>query len=240
MAKFLDTEGISHHINQIIKNAEDKLILISPYLKIKDRYKELIKYKDKLKKDIRIIYGKQELQPEEINWLEPLEYVRTIFCKNLHAKCYMNENEALITSMNLYEFSQINNIEMGILISKEEDSELFKNINEEVQRLINSGEEMRGSIGIIPKETTKPYKKKFSKGKKGFCIRCGKEIKLNPKVPYCKDCYKKWEEYKDEGYEEKKGVCHICGKSNKSSLKKPVCLNCHRKYKDTLTFPLEV
>ena len=74
MAKFLDTEGISHHINQIIKNAEDKLILISPYLKIKDRYKELIKYKDKLKKDIRIIYGKQELQPEEINWLEPLEY----------------------------------------------------------------------------------------------------------------------------------------------------------------------
>ena len=30
--------------------------------------------------------------------------IQTLFRRNLHAKCYLNEKEALLTSMNLYEF----------------------------------------------------------------------------------------------------------------------------------------
>ena len=47
-----------------------------------------------------------------------LEYVQSVFCKNLHAKCYLNESTCIISSLNLYEFSQVNNNEMGVLIEK--------------------------------------------------------------------------------------------------------------------------
>lgn len=63
MAKLLETTGVSHHLLQLIDNANEKLILVSPYLKLNDRLKQSLEDKDRLKKDIRIVYGKNELHP---------------------------------------------------------------------------------------------------------------------------------------------------------------------------------
>jgi hypothetical protein len=38
-------------------------------LKLNDRMKALLADKNRLKIDVRIVYGKSELHPEEINWL---------------------------------------------------------------------------------------------------------------------------------------------------------------------------
>ncbi|MDD5580278.1 MAG: hypothetical protein PHY16_13480 [Methylobacter sp.] len=95
---------------------------------------------------MRIVYGKSELQPEEINWLKELTYIRTSFCKNLHAKCYLNEELCIITSLNLYEFSQINNNEMGVLIRRTDDTDLYKEAYEEAQRIIRISDEVRISL----------------------------------------------------------------------------------------------
>lgn len=152
MAKFLNTSATNYFLEELIKNAKDRLILISPFLKLNDRMKELLADKNRLKIDVRIVYGKSELQPEEINWLKELTYVRTSFCKNLHAKCYMNEELAIITSLNLYEFSQINNNEMGVLIRREEDAELYKDAYEEAQRIIRISEEVRISLERVTTE----------------------------------------------------------------------------------------
>ena len=72
-----------------------------------------------------------------------LTYIRTSFCKNLHAKCYMNENMCIVTSLNLYEFSQVNNNEMGILIQRSEDGQLHKDAYDEAQRIIRISDEVR-------------------------------------------------------------------------------------------------
>lgn len=102
MAKFLNTSATNYFLEELIKSAKDRLILISPFLKLNDRVKELLEDKNRLKLDVRVVYGKNELQPEEINWLRELSFVRTSFCKNLHAKCYLNEESCIITSLNLY------------------------------------------------------------------------------------------------------------------------------------------
>lgn len=143
MAKFLNTSATNYFLEELIKDAKDRLILISPFLKLNDRMKELLEDKNRLKIDVRIVYGKSELQPEEINWLKELDYIRTSFCKNLHAKCYMNEEKCIITSLNLYEFSQINNNEMSILVLRDEDAEVYKDAYEEAQRIIRISEEVR-------------------------------------------------------------------------------------------------
>ena len=86
MAKFLNTSATNYFLEEMIKEAHDRLILISPFLKLNDRMKELLADKNRLKIDVRIVYGKSELQPHEIEWLRGLTYIRTSFCKNLHAQ----------------------------------------------------------------------------------------------------------------------------------------------------------
>jgi phosphatidylserine/phosphatidylglycerophosphate/cardiolipin synthase-like enzyme len=149
MAKFLNTSATNYFLEELIKGASERLVLISPFLKINDRIKELLEDKNRLKIDIRLVYGKNELQPEEINWLKELSFIRTSFCKNLHAKCYLNESNCIITSLNLYEFSQINNNEMGVMVSRTEDSTLYQDAYEEVQRIIRISDEVRMSLERI-------------------------------------------------------------------------------------------
>ncbi len=132
------------------------MILISPFLKLNDRMKELLADKNRLKIDVRIVYGKSELQPQEIEWLRGLTYIRTSFCKNLHAKCYMNEEMCIITSLNLYEFSQVNNNEMGILIQRSDDGQLYKDAYEEAQRIIRISDEVRISLERVASSDPEP------------------------------------------------------------------------------------
>lgn len=156
MAKFLSTTGTNYHLEELIKGASDRLILISPFLKLNDRMKELLADKNRLKIDVRIVYGKSELQPQEIEWLRGLTYIRTSFCKNLHAKCYMNEEMCIITSLNLYEFSQVNNNEMGILIQRSDDGQLYKDAYEEAQRIIRISDEVRISLERVASSDPEP------------------------------------------------------------------------------------
>lgn len=149
MAKFLNTSATNYFLEELIKDAKDRLVLISPFLKLNDRIKELLADKNRLKIDVRIVYGKSELQPEEISWLNDLTYIRTSFCKKLHAKCYINESFCIVTSLNLYEFSQVNNNEMGVLFNRTDDPELYRDAYEEAQRIIRISEEVRISLERI-------------------------------------------------------------------------------------------
>ena len=152
MAIFLNTSATNFYLEELIKDARERVILISPYLKLNDRIKELLEDKDRLKIDIRIIYGKSELQPAEIEWLRALTYVRTSFCKNLHAKCYLSEDICIITSLNLYEFSQVNNNEMGVLLRRSEDETMYSDAYDEAQRIIRISDEVKISVETIQAE----------------------------------------------------------------------------------------
>ncbi len=165
MAKFLNTSATNYYLEELIKNASDRLILISPFLKLNDRIKELLEDKDRLKIDVRIVYGKSELQPEEINWLKELSFVRTSFCKNLHAKCYMNESSCIISSLNLYEFSQVNNNEMGVFMTRDDDPQMYRDAYEEAQRIIRISDEVRISMEKV--ETTVVEEKVEQKSTEG-------------------------------------------------------------------------
>jgi len=152
MAKFLNTSGTNYHLEELIKAARDRLILISPFLKLNDRMKELLADKDRLKIDVRIVYGKSELAPAEIEWLKALTYVRTSFCKNLHAKCYLSESACIVTSLNLYEFSMVNNNEMGVLIDRLADADLYRDAYEEAQRIIRISDEVRITLERVERK----------------------------------------------------------------------------------------
>ncbi|MEP7249277.1 MAG: phospholipase D family protein [Spartobacteria bacterium] len=146
MAKFLNTSAANYYLEEVIRLAHDRLVLVSPSLRLNDRVKELLEDKNRMKVEIRFVFGKNELPPEDVNWLRDLRFVRTNYCKNLHAKCYLNEDLGLVTSLNLHEFSQVNNSEMGVLISRPEDPTLFQSVSDEADRILRVSDEVRMSF----------------------------------------------------------------------------------------------
>lgn len=235
MAEFLTTRGISYELEQIIEGAEERLYLISPFLKVSKDLKELLEEKAP-SVDICVIFGKSELQPDESEWLQGLDAVKTRYRKDLHAKCYLNEKKALLTSMNLYEFSEKNNDEMGVLVSKKDDPDLYDKILKESRTILNKSENVQVTFtkdkpAQSSAETPQPKAAgiPLKVPETGFCIRCGNSIPANPPLPYCNSCYRSWNRYKNDEYEEKH--CHICGNEQKATMAKPACPSCYKKHK---------
>jgi len=155
MVKFLNTTATNYYLEELIKQSRQHLYIISPFLQFNDKIKELLEDRNRYKVEIRLVFGKSELAPQEINWLRTLEYVRTGFCRNLHAKCYLSEDAAIITSMNLYNFSQVNNNEMGVYIVREEEPELYNDTYEEAHRLFRISEQVRLSAEKVEESEEK-------------------------------------------------------------------------------------
>ena len=232
MAKFLTREEIVRTTDKIIEEADKELILISPFIKPDDATRNLLKDKRRATK-IFVIYGKKQLNPKESSFLDSLG-IKPSYRKNLHAKCYLNENEALLTSMNLYQFSQEHNDEMGILVSSRNDAQLYKDIYRQAKRWITSSDGIDSVYRPKPVPTATKRKPAPKVPKNGYCIRCKTDLPANPEKPYCKNCYETWSRFENPAYEEKN--CHICGKKHKATLLKPLCSTCYKKYKDSFTF----
>lgn len=229
MAEFLTTNGTSYHIEKIILGARKKLVLVSPYLQISKTFLERLK--DASNKDvaITIIYGKDELKPNEKKSLLELKNIELHYFQNLHAKCYFNEHEMVITSMNMYEFSEKNNREMGVYITKENDQTLFEKAVNETLSILQSSEKLNNTNKGISKTVVK--QNSFVKTKtsnNGFCIRCSDAIPYNIDKPYCIDCYSSWSKYTNLFYEE--NHCHGCNKKEKATMEKPFCYSCYKKF----------
>ena len=94
MAEFLITKGITYHLDKIIAEAKRELVLISPYIKADDATKDLLKDKTRAT-SINVIYGKKELTTNEKEFFDR-HSIKTTFIKNLHAKCYLNEDPCAV------------------------------------------------------------------------------------------------------------------------------------------------
>ena len=160
-----------------------------------------------------------------------LKNLELFYLENLHAKCYFNENRMVITSMNMYQFSEKNNREMGVLIDAKNDKELFdKAVNEALSIITHS------EIIELHKTERKYYNQtkntnnEFSKPQiLGYCLRCEKRIHYDPAKPYCIDCFSSWVQWENTYYNE--NVCHCCGEfTNPISMSKPQCYKCDNKF----------
>lgn len=240
MAKFLTTSGTSFHIENVIIEATQELVLVSPYLQISKTFFERLKDAASRNVQIKIIYGKDELKPNERNTLSSLSSLELFYFENLHAKCYFNQSSMVITSMNMYEFSEKTNREMGVYIRKEDDLLLFESAVQETRSILQSSERIsivRTNRNLYPDKNQKIYenvdgKKEVSQNQntkhvRGYCIRCNDRIDFDTYKPYCFNCYMIWSQYENPEYVENN--CHGCGEFERTSMVKPLCFNCYKR-----------
>lgn len=242
MPKYLRTSGITAGVEELIREARERLYIISPYLKLSDNIRELLNDKEREKAEVRIIFGKQELNPTEMSYLQNLKYVRLYFSKNLHAKCYLNEKKMIISSMNLYEFSQQNNREMGILIERdvEADKPVYEDAWKDIESILNNATDF--SYVEAPKEIVKdksetkvsiPTKQETLaptsfKGKYLSATALSKELGISAKDLQYKFEKLKWIEKKNDEW-----VLTNLGKSKGAEIKKG-------QYGDYIAYPKTV
>lgn len=125
MATFLTGNELNAQIENLFEYADEYIILISPYIKLHDRYASALKAKkDNPNLKIIVVFGKNEddfsksMKQEDFNFFKDFPNIEIRYEKRLHAKYYANESSAILTSMNLYNFSQDNNIEAGVLTNR--------------------------------------------------------------------------------------------------------------------------
>lgn len=121
MSKFLTGNALNDAIEKTIWDAEEKLLIVSPYIKLDDHFKKLF-YKHEQNPDLHLmlVFGKNEtevkrsMSKEDFDYFKKFPNVSIVHVPNLHAKYYGNEFQGVITSINLYDFSFKNNIEFGV------------------------------------------------------------------------------------------------------------------------------
>ena len=148
MSQFLDTHDITNKINKLIKNASNNIYIVSPYLKISNTLYERLNDASKRGVYITIIYGKDKLNSKDFKRLGDLININIYYYHNLHAKCYFNDSEMVITSMNMYEFSEKNNREMGIYINKSNDNSTFLDAFQETKSIIDNSELKKSNLNL--------------------------------------------------------------------------------------------
>lgn len=124
MPKFLNTQGLSEWISRIIEKTERELVIISPYLQLSNRIFQNLLDANRRGVEMIFIYREDKLNTFEKNKLLTIDNLNLMSHPNVHAKCMYNENFLLIGSMNLYEYSEKNNREMGILFHRIDIPEL--------------------------------------------------------------------------------------------------------------------
>jgi phosphatidylserine/phosphatidylglycerophosphate/cardiolipin synthase-like enzyme len=230
MAKFLTTHAAAAEIEQIITTAREKLVLVCPYLRLSQLFADRLQDADRRGVRITLVYGKEELAPEQLEFLKGLRRLRLYFLPNLHAKCYHNDARMVITSMNMYEFSEKSNREMGVMIEAGEES--YQEAVAEVRSIIVAARAYETSSDADARRAPQVGLAGFMRAgltrRRGRCIRCARSIRLNPERPLCGECYAVWASYGDPDYVEQ--VCHACGRPDRTSVQRPLCFHCYREF----------
>lgn len=137
--KYLFGRDLTKAIQDIINESKNELCLISPYVAISKEVKDALL--DKLEErnpkfKLKILFGKNGLkelekgrQPklkESLKFFMKFPNCEIKFEERLHAKFYINDYHMIFSSMNLYDFSESQNIEFGVLEEHSGKGLLFK------------------------------------------------------------------------------------------------------------------
>lgn len=120
--KFLFDNQLIAAVESLIKNSKSKLLLVSPFIDIDRRIRDALnEKKEKFDFELKVLFGKNEsniyksIRKDSLNFLKEFPNVEIRYEERLHAKFYQNDFDFIMTSLNLYDYSLANNIEVGII-----------------------------------------------------------------------------------------------------------------------------
>lgn len=216
MARFLTTLTTRAAIQEVISGAKAELTIICPYNVLSDDLQ--MRLKDAAGRGVRITFvcRQKPLADELERLLRGLPGLILVHDEKLHAKCYYNETQMVITSFNLL-ISSEQNWEMGVQFDVSEDA--YTAAKAEAQLMI------RNAKALPPlREASRATNAGEMAAVSGYCLRCRNALKFNPERPYCSYCYASWSKWGNWNYKERN--CHKCGGNFPTTRENPLCSKC--------------
>lgn len=262
--RVITDNAVPSAVLELIRSAQKHIVLVSPYNSFWGHLKDEIRLAIQQRR-VRVVafYNPREhMRGDGMDWLhgEGAEVYRVNY---LHAKLYLNESSAILTSMNLTEGSSKSSLETGMLVTGR--GETYNALLEYTTRLTKLGDRvdstsadgspseksmaqesssarsdsvvetlLRNGEGI-PRTALKTARAWFTRGR---CIRCQKIIPFDADNPLCEADYQTWNLYKNRGYLEQ--FCHKCGKQSPTTYAKPLCPSCYSNPRSRLPFRMGI
>ncbi len=255
MAIFLKGNQLNAKLEELFENAKKEIILISPYIQLHERYKSaLLTRKQDPSIKLSVLFGKNEnnlsksMKEEDFDFFSQFPNVEIRYEKRLHAKYYANESEFILTSMNLYGYSQNNNIEAGVLARWDSPDETYNSSYKYFQTALEQADllflkeaifEERGfwatreyTESVIKVDKLSDFfnekyiqsqrKVSLAQTKLGYCIRTGKQIPFDVNKPMTTAAYNEWQTINNPNQPE--NFCHYSGEpsNGKTTFNRPI------------------
>ncbi|MFE8596996.1 phospholipase D-like domain-containing protein [Archangium violaceum] len=235
--QLINTEETISRILSLIREARERVTLISPYITLGagDRLGRAVREALSRKVRVSIVVRQDEQTPLKDAWLEAMRPhieagLQLHSVPGLHAKLYRSESTVLITSLNLLGSSFLNTIEVGLW---SQEAHALREVDAFIKREVAPHASLvvldaKGRLASTPKKHEQRVRSKPAprEEKEGCCIRCGDDIPFDPERPYCWDCYTEWAEWENEDYED--DFCHACGDDYPATMARPLCRDCFR------------
>lgn len=217
---FLTDWQIGDALMRIIREARQRLILVSPYNKHWGHLRREIVAAQQRGVEVTIYYRSDEANP-----VDDYDAIAAVPVRMLHAKIYANESSALVSSMNLLESSAMYSRDVGLLVR---GAKLRREIDEYVKSLADGtatgspfvvGVAARnGSASRQQVQTASDMARVIDAT--GFCIECGDPVSFALDKPLCRQCYDRF------GRVGTHNRCHRCGEPHAAQVGQPLCQSC--------------
>ncbi len=256
MTLILDTPGTNSLLGRIIDDAQKHILLISPSLNVNGKMRERLERAVSRGVSLFIIHSKGDADEDTLDWVKGLDNSNVACVADLHVRLYMSENGAIVSTMDVSDYDEMNHEEIGVIFDRRSEKQEYKDLLLLALYLVGSSEIeygawdtteverfMRGPMGldisqIVQSKTprrTCVTTESITVGRaptKCHCIRCGRQILVDSGIVYCDRCFKSWSKRGNLDFVEITGYCHVCGEPYRASAKKSVCINCLYRYGD--------
>ncbi|WP_207423736.1 phospholipase D-like domain-containing protein [Desertivirga brevis] len=243
---FLKGSELNTALEHLIEDADNYLYLICPYFHLHEKLKvELKDKRDQPNLKIVVMFGKNEegihksLKKEDFDFLKTFPNIEIRYEPKLHAKYYASEDRAIITSLNLLQYSHDHNIEVGVIMD-------VKGILGSLGDLVSSGNSAEGDSYLYFEKVIKNSELKYQRVPTFEKAMLGLKNEYkgsNEKVDLLSEIYEsspfktlkyKWEskqnddksennKWANNSHSEGKGYCIRTGQQIPFNLKKPFC-----------------
>ena len=232
---FLKTYEISGKIIEMINSSKSNMYIITPYLKPWVQLERALEIASNMSKKITFVLRAGEEKKEFVKKLYSLYGFEVFIYEYLHLKLYIGDQDAIFSSMNLYDSSNEKNIELGLIVKfppkdmiQFKKEYIYENIFLSKPLFYYKGnfENEYAKFKLIEDKATNKF------DEIGYCVLCGKKIDhhknpnmFNPVYTRCGDCYYKNPNLNDN-HNGKVNFCYICGIKGNHIIGNPYHDNC--------------
>ena len=116
----INPNEIGTKISTLIAESDEKFYAITPYIDLSKWKKMIINIEKAIKRGVSIKLFYREIKQDDLKILTKLG-VELIQIKGLHTKLYFNEKSVIVSSMNLYESSDLYSIDIALYFEEKKE-----------------------------------------------------------------------------------------------------------------------